>query len=234
MFEHLLIPLDGSRLAESVLPAAQVLACRFESAVTLLHVVERHPPADVHGERHLISIPEAEAYLQAIAAKMFTDLSVTMHVHGPDDGDVASIIAHHGEEFGIDLIALCTHGRGGARELFYGSVAQQVLGRGAAPVLLVRPEGIGQAFTCARLLVPLDGSPASEAALPVAETLARAFGGQLDLLTVVPTLATVPTIARRRRCCYPARPRPHWKSRRRRPGPISTGWPGGFSRVGWG
>lgn len=193
MFEHLLIPLDGSRLAESVLPAAQVLARRFESAVTLLHVIEPHPPVDVHGERHLASIPEAEAYLQGISAKAFKDLKVTMHVHGPDEGDVAAIIAHHGEEFDIDLVALCTHGRGGARELLYGSVAQQVLGRGGVPVLLVRPEGVGQAFTCARLLVPLDGSPASEAVLPAAEMLAHAFDGQLHLLTVVPTLATVPT-----------------------------------------
>ena len=193
MFARLLIPLDGSRLAESVLPAAQVLARQFGSAVTLLHVIERHPPADVHGERHLASIPEAEAYLGAIAAKTFKDLKVSIHVHGPDAGEVAAIIARHAEEFQVDLIALCTHGRGGARELLYGSVAQQVLGRGLVPVLLIRPEGIGQAFTCARVVVPLDGSPASEAALPPAEVLARAFGGQLHLLTVVPTLATVPT-----------------------------------------
>jgi nucleotide-binding universal stress UspA family protein len=193
VFAHLLIPLDGSGFAESVLPVAQVLARRFHSTVTLLHVIERRPPAEVHGERHLASVPEAEAYLQAIAAKSFPDLRINFHVHGPDAGDVASIITRHAEEFGIDLIALCTHGRGGARELLYGSVAQQVLGGGEVPVLLIRPEGIGQAFTCARLLVPLDGSPASEAALPEAETLASAFGGQLHLLTVVPTLATVPT-----------------------------------------
>lgn len=193
MFARLLIPLDGSRLAESVLPAAQVLARQFGSTVTLLHVIERHPPADVHGERHLASIPEAEAYLGAIGAKAFTDLKVSIHVHGPDAGEVAAIIARHAEEFQVDLIALCTHGRGGARELLHGSVAQQVLGRGLVPVLLIRPEGIGQAFTCARVVVPLDGSLASEAALPPAEALARAFGGQLHLLTVVPTLATVPT-----------------------------------------
>jgi nucleotide-binding universal stress UspA family protein len=193
VFDRVLIPLDGSRLAESVLPAAQVLAHRFQSTVTLLHVIERRPPADVHGEHHLASVSEAEAYLQAIAAATFPDLQINFHVHGPDAGDVAAIIANHAEEFGIDIVVLCTHGSGGARELFYGSVAQQVLGRGQVPVLLIRPEGVGQAFTCARLLVPLDGSPSSEAALPAAEALASAFGGHLHLLTVVPTLATVPT-----------------------------------------
>ena len=193
MFDHILIPLDGSRLAESVLPAAQALASRFGSRVTLLHVVERHPPAEVHGEPHLVTVADAEAYLTAVAARLFDGGRVTIHVHGPDEGDVAALIARHAEEFGSSLIALCSHGSGGARDLFYGSVAMQVLSRGAAPVLLIKPRDEVQTFACTRILVPLDGSPASEAALAPAEILARVFGARLGLLSVVPTLATVPT-----------------------------------------
>lgn len=193
MFRHLLIPLDGSRLAESVLPAARALARRLGSAVTLLHVIEQRPPSDVHGERHLATAAEAEAYLRAIADRVLDGIPVEVHVQSPGDVDVATSVTRHADELRADLIVLCTHGGGGARELLFGNVAQQVLGRGTVPVLLIRPEGIGQAFTCVRILVPLDGSAPSEAAIPVAEGLARAFGGRLMLLTVVPTLATVPT-----------------------------------------
>lgn len=193
MFRHLLIPLDGSRLAQSVLPAAQALAYRLGSSVTLLHVIEQRPPSDVHGERHLATAGDAEAYLRALAGEALAGVPVEVHVHSPGDADVATSVTRHANELRADLIVLCTHGGGGARELLFGSVAQQVLGRGTVPVLLIRPEGAGQAFTCARIVVPLDGSPPSEAALPVAEALARAFGGRLVLLTVVPTLATVPT-----------------------------------------
>ena len=53
MFKHILIPLDGSRLAETVLPAGVYLAGVLGSTVTLLHVIERDAPQEVHGERHL-------------------------------------------------------------------------------------------------------------------------------------------------------------------------------------
>ncbi|MBM3470338.1 MAG: universal stress protein [Armatimonadetes bacterium] len=191
MFDHLLIPLDGSRLAESVLPAAGAVARRFGSGVTLLHVVERTPPDEVHGEPHLTTVAEAEAYLTEVASREFPSVAVTMHVHGPDETGVAESIARHADELRAALIVLCTHGQGGARELIYGSVAQQVLSHGSAPVLLIRPGPGAQVFACSRVLVPLDGSVPSEASLPLAEALAHAFGGRLHLLTVVPTVATV-------------------------------------------
>jgi nucleotide-binding universal stress UspA family protein len=192
VFDHVLVPLDGSRLAESVLPAAQALARRFGSRVILLHVVEAHPPADVHGERHLATVAEAGAYLAAIA-RVFEPEAVTVHVHGPDEGGVAALITRHVAEFSAGLTALCTHGSGGARDLLYGSVAEQVLGQGTTPVLLIKPTDHPSTFSCERILVPLDGSGPSEAALPAATLLAEAFGARLNLLTVVPTVATVPT-----------------------------------------
>ena len=191
MFSHLLVPLDGSHLAESVLPAAEAIARQFGASVTLLHVIEPRPPARVHGERHLSTVPEAEAYLAEVVAHAFAGLPVRTHIHGPADADVAASIARHTNELRIELIVLCTHGRGRTRDLLYGSVAQQVLRQGQVPVLLVRADGAAPAFLCERILVPLDGSPASEAALPAAEAVARAFVGRLHLVTIVPTAATV-------------------------------------------
>jgi nucleotide-binding universal stress UspA family protein len=77
-------------------------------------------------------------------------------------------------------------------------VAQQVLRRGDRPVLLIRPPEsaavpeIGQnGLTLRRVLVPLDGEPAAEAAVPFAVTLARAYRAEVALLRVVPTLSTI-------------------------------------------
>jgi nucleotide-binding universal stress UspA family protein len=194
MFSHLLVPLDGSRLAEAALPAAVALAARLAARVTLLHVVERDPPRAVHGERHLGDAAEARAYLDEVAGRAFpAGAVVASHVHeGAPDAVVESIVAHAGE-LAPDLVVMCTHGRGGLGRLLFGSIAQQVIGRGQTPVLLVppTPEGGAPAFACRRVLVPLDGTPAHEVGLPLAAALGRALGAELHLTAVVPTRATL-------------------------------------------
>ena len=59
MLKHLLVPLDGSRLAEAALPAASFVAGRLGARVTLLHVIERDAPQEIHGERQLSEPEEA-------------------------------------------------------------------------------------------------------------------------------------------------------------------------------
>lgn len=198
VLKHLLIPLDGSRLAESVLPLGFSLASRLHAEVTLLHVMERAAPATVHGDRHLRLAPEAEQYLGEVAARArAAGVNVESHVHPNEEGDVAKSIVGHAADFAADLVILATHGAGGARRVLFGSVAQQVLSRGVRAVLLIRPPE-GQAGPdgvrpdLGRLLVPLDGQPPAEAALPIAGALAQAYGAELLLLRVVPTLATIP------------------------------------------
>ena len=195
--KRLLIPLDGSRLAECVLPAARSLAARLQSRLTLLHVMERAAPPTVHGERHLTVAAEADAYLAEVADRIRSPgIEVDRHVHPNEEGDVAKSIIDHATDLGADLIILATHGGGGARRVLFGSVAQQVLRGGPRPVLLVRPPA-GQppqepgAFDLKRMLVPLDGSPASETALPIAQILAAAYTAEVDLFRIVPTLATI-------------------------------------------
>jgi nucleotide-binding universal stress UspA family protein len=107
--------------------------------------------------------------------------------------DVASTIALRAASLKSDLIVICTHGEGGFRELLFGSVAQQVLGGGAIPVLLVHPAAGSQPpFVCRTIMVPLDQTAPSEAALPAAASLARAFGATIILSHVVPTVSTMP------------------------------------------
>src|SRR5205814_8513011 len=139
LFERLLLPLDGSRLAEAALPAAERLALAFGSTVTLLHVVERGARPTVHGERHFTDRAAADAYLaELIAALAGRGVLASAHVHDVPEGDVAASVAAHAAEVNADLVVLCTHGRGGVRGFLWGGIAQQVLRRGTTPVLLVR------------------------------------------------------------------------------------------------
>jgi nucleotide-binding universal stress UspA family protein len=192
--QHILVPLDGSTLSESVLPAAAALAEAFAADVTLFHVMEERPPETVHGQQHLTEPRQAEAYLERVAGSpIFRNRRVEVHVHRPSTGDVADSLMAHARELSADLVVLATHGRGGLRDLMFGSIAQQALQRGTTPVLLVNPtlERKAPSFDPHTILVPLDGTPAHEAALPVASRLARAWGATLVLVHAVPTPQTL-------------------------------------------
>ena len=67
MFKHLLVPLDGSHLAEAALPAAACLAEHLDASITLIHIIERDVSGEIHGEHHLTTPAEANAYLEAVA-----------------------------------------------------------------------------------------------------------------------------------------------------------------------
>lgn len=194
MYGRVLVPLDGSRLAEAVLPIVERIAAAYGATVMLLHVIERAAPATVHGERHLTTPAEATAYLHSIAERLESlGIRVEYHTHDAPEGDVARSIVQHTEEEGTDLIALCTHGRGRVRELLFGAIAQQVLRRGTTPVLLARPteEGDAPPFAPHTVLVPLDATRAAEAALIPARDVACRLGTSLRLVMVVPTQGTV-------------------------------------------
>jgi len=194
MIRHILVPLDGSTLAESVLPAAAALAKAFGAGIRLLHVVEEHPPDRIHGEPHLTDGDQAQAYLDEVARRhVFQGLAVEVHVHPTKQGDVAESVVDHAQEFGADLVVLSTHGKSGLRGFLFGRIALRALQRGTTPVLLMNPTTSVAAppFTCRTVLVPLDGTPAHEPALPVASTLGRAWKATLHLEIVVPTAKTL-------------------------------------------
>ncbi|MEW6568616.1 MAG: universal stress protein [Chloroflexota bacterium] len=194
MFRHVLVPLDGSRLAEAALPPAVTLAGKLGAGLTLIHIIERNAPEQVHRDRHLRTSAEATAYLEEIAQRLAPQgIQAQVHVHTAEVTDVARSIVDHAHELEPDVIALCTHGRGGPRQLLFGSIAQQVIALGRTPVLLVRPrpEPAPAGFLCATIVVPLDRDPDHALALPFATALAQACGVALHLLMVVPTLETL-------------------------------------------
>lgn len=195
MLKHLLIPLDGSRLAEASLPAGVFLAGKLGARVTLLHVIEHDAPQEIHGERHLSDPEEAARYLDQVADRAFPPgTEIEKHVHGEESSDVARSIADHIAELEADLIVMCTHGRGGLRGWMFGRIAQQVVNRGSKPVLLVQPSGAEPVpgFSCRRLLVALDGNPEHELGLKISAWLAKACGGDLHLVMVVHYSTTLP------------------------------------------
>ncbi len=194
MIRQILVPLDGSVLAESVLPAAAALAEGFGARVTLLHIVEEHPPGTIHGQPHLTDADRAQAYLGEVARRpLFRDRVVDVHVHLPQAGDVAESVVDHARELGADLVVLSTHGKSGLRGFLFGSIAIRALQRGTTPILLVNPTAAGEAppFVCRTILVPLDGTAAHEPALGLASTLGRAWRAALHLEIVVPTVGTL-------------------------------------------
>ena len=194
MFKHLLVPLDGSQLAESVLPAVVYLARDTGASVTLLHVIERDAPQEVHGEHHLTNADDACIYLGQVAERTFPPemrLSIVEHVHTVEVGNVAQSIVEHVGEFAPDLIVLCSHGSGGLRDFLYGSIAQQVIALGKTPVLVIEPEGKMPDAGYRRTLMPLDGNPDHEQSIPIVTDLVKACGASLHLLVVVPTPDTL-------------------------------------------
>ncbi len=194
MFQRLLVPLDGSRLAESVLPAAVFLAEQTRGTVILFHAIEQGAPATVHGQRHLLQAEEAATYLDQLAERIARPgIAVEKNVHPVRESDVARSIIDHVTELNADLIMLCAHGRGGLRNVLVGGIAQQVIQMGTTPVFFVRPKDGGdeRPFECGKILIPLDSTPDHEPALPIAAELAESCGGTLHVVTVVPTAGTL-------------------------------------------
>lgn len=196
MFAHLLVPLDGSGLAETALPYVRTLAhgSGDRARVTLLHLIEWAAPSSVHGARHLTTVPEAEAYLTEIAERFRAEgITVQTHVDTNESGDTAGRIVDHVAEMKADLVVLCAHGRSGLGRWLFGSIAQKVLAVGIAPVLMILPTSGSEPRppSLKQILLPLDGTPDAETALPLATDLARAMGGAMHLVLVVPTVGTL-------------------------------------------
>jgi len=191
MFKHILVPLDGSHLAEAALPVADYLARLGNSRVTLVHVIEQAAPEAVHGERHLREAGEAMAYLKGVRTRYAgRQVNWELHVHGQAAADVAGGIVAHEGELQADLIVMCTHGPGRLERLLRGSLAQQVVALGRTPLCLVRPSLVPeQEFAIQRILLPLDGTSRHEGGLAMALGLAAVCPCRLHLLSVVPSSA---------------------------------------------
>lgn len=194
MFARLLVPLDGSRMAESALPAAAYLAERCGAALTLVHILERRAPRRIHGERHLTAAEEAKQYLSAIRAGAFPgDARIGLHVHETEEGNVARSIVEHAKELESDLVIMVTHGHKRLDHLLFGTIAQQVIALGETPVLILHPAARKPRAPVPwrTILVPLDGNPEHEQGVPTARRLAELCAATVRLVMSVPTYGTL-------------------------------------------
>ena len=147
MYDRIVVALDGSQLAEQVLPHAEALGQRFQSTLVLVRATAAPdvlaPTAAALGGPVVDPLPiieaevrEAVAYLEAVATRLRKQgLAVECEQR---DGAPATVILDVARRRGADLIALTTHGRGGLLRLVFGSVAEEVLRKASCQVLLVR------------------------------------------------------------------------------------------------
>jgi nucleotide-binding universal stress UspA family protein len=187
MYKKMLAPLDGSELAEVVLPYARELAGRLDLELTLLHVCEPH-----NSESQFMCqayIDRAAEILQKQSREVQVKTGAPSNVQVVEahteviTGHPAEEILRYAEENKVDLILIATHGRSGVRRWILGSVADKVLRKSKIPIWLVRaniPEKIiHDEWPERTMLVPLDGSRFSESVLPHVEALAKQRGAEL-------------------------------------------------------
>ena len=187
MYKRMLVPLDGSELAEVVLPYAKELAGRLDLELILLHVCEPHTPelkfmCRAYIERVTELVKTQSREVQTMTGSPSGGKSVEVRAEVAS-GNPAEEILRYAEENRIDLILMATHGSSGVRRWALGNVTDKVLRKSQHPIWLVRaniPEEIVHDDWLKRtLLVPLDGSKFAESVLPHVETLAKQRGAEL-------------------------------------------------------
>jgi nucleotide-binding universal stress UspA family protein len=204
--QSILVPLDGSVLAERSLPFARMLALALGARVRLLRVISDAPsenmiaesiaaaygiqePLNAQQERrnHSQEIlrQNAERYLETHATPLAADgLDVATDVRC---GPAADVIVEAALEQHVKLIVMATHGYSGLKRWALGSVTDKVVHATSTPIFIVRAEVPALPPALKRILVPLDGSALARQALPLATELAKSTQSELLLFQAVAT-----------------------------------------------
>jgi len=186
MYERIMVPLDGSSLAEIVLPYAEGIAAKFGAEVILVSVAE--PAGDERDQLYRYYLKrikeQVQRQLKKWGAKEGTAVKNEVLLGRP-----ASEILRYADENNVSLITMASHGRSGQGPWLLGSIAAKVLRATGKSVLLIRAPADRSALRrrslIRRILLPLDGSTVGEAAIPYAETLAQVLGSELVLFRVI-------------------------------------------------
>ena len=195
METQILVPLDGSPLAEQALSCAVTLGRGLPAELVLFRAVSipsgarRYLDGAAMKEGDLMERLDVEAndYLQGVADQVRqAGLSVETVVQ---HGLAPEAIVDYAEQMDIWLIIMATHGYGGIKRWTHGSVAERVLQAASVPVLMVRAqekdaEDSRQLMLCRRILVPLDGSEMAEQVLSPVTSVAQAVGAEVFLFQV--------------------------------------------------
>jgi nucleotide-binding universal stress UspA family protein len=197
----ILVPLDGSELAERAVPVAAELSRRADAGLLLAHVHAPLSPDPIHMEGLPLLDEELrplrrqheQAYLADVSRRLGAGLAIsTLLLEGP----VAAALAAQARSSGARLVVMTTHGRGGFERAWLGSVADEMARISPVPLLLLRPEPGARPGPFRRILVPLDGSPLAEAILESAVAFARLEPeSELLLLRVVHSVVTAAWVA---------------------------------------
>ncbi len=146
MYHYILVPLDGSKRAEAILPHVEELAMRFDAKLVLLQLVEapllmmatETPYLEGFQEQMEEMEKQAKLYLDTINRE-FREKGIQSKIH-VSYGPVVDGIINTAESEHADLIAIASHGRSGLSRVFYGSVAAGILHRADRPLLLIRSD----------------------------------------------------------------------------------------------
>lgn len=198
MYRNILVPLDGSSLAEQAIPTAAALANALGSILTLARVHEETTyDFGVRKERNGFLRNEEMSYLSEAADEVWRNY----RIHASTDlltGHAVDEICAQASRSGDTLIVMSTHGRTGVSRLWLGSVADGVLHHATTPLLMLRAvedmhnTTAGWPLPFRTIVVPLDGTPFSEQVLGHAATIAEASSADLVLLHVVPPVVPAP------------------------------------------
>jgi nucleotide-binding universal stress UspA family protein len=193
MFKHLLVPLDGSALAECTLPHLVALTRACQARVSLVRVLDC--PLEVGREKNptgplqwSLSKAEAKAYLDEVAQRLRTEADIDAE---PVllEGQAAQGICDFAHNNDVDLILISSHGQSGLSRWNVSSVVRKIVQRVQRSVMIVRAYKAGEHglndLRYGRLLVPLDGSQRAECVFATAVTLARFHEAQLLLGHVI-------------------------------------------------
>lgn len=184
MYDNILIPTDGSEVAETAAQKAVSLAERFDAELHAIYVVEPERLSyivdDARGEltrRGTEAVERIEA--QADEAGISTTTAII-----DEDKEVHRAILDYASDQEIDLIVMGTHGRGGIGRMVLGSVAEQTLRESPVPVMTVHEDTVIDT-SLDSLLVPFDGSESAMAAVDQAIDLAKTTNGTVNFLNIV-------------------------------------------------
>ena len=191
MFSPILVPLDGSSLAESVLPHVKALAQLNDSQVILVRVLDQYEGCDdsesVDPLDWQIRKAEAWTYLEQVATRLVeAGLQVQIEIL---EGNAAERIVEYVQLNDISLIVLSSHGQSGLTGWNVSSVVQKVILRARISMMIVRayvPQSTPlDDIRYHRILVPLDGSQRAESVLPHATAVARSQDTQVLITHIV-------------------------------------------------
>jgi len=190
---HVLVPLDGSALAECVLPWAVAVAHVFGAHVTLLGVLETPAArAATSHDRDAVEWQIRRAEAHSRLAKLDRELKACGLTSTVEllEGRPAEQIINVTRDLAADLVVLSSHGEGGLSGWVLSSTAQKVVARAHSSVFVVPAHTAGARavgdLRFHRIFVPLDCSPRAECVLPLATALARAHDAELIVAHVAP------------------------------------------------